>query len=177
MKKWNKNERWELAIKLEGIIGADIDLDEEEALRDAIRLVCPEFAEMRDEEEREVVEWFENTTDEEKELFVQEEMRKMEEAKREREASQIIKAEIAPWAENYGKLWRERRQQITIQNLYDEVSMLTDNQLEAAIFRIDPNDTSKADAARFFFQELARRNENRAIDVMRRWKHGLRDSE
>ena len=109
MKKWNKNKRWELAIKLEGIIGADIDPDEEEALRDAIRLVCPEFANMRDEEEREVVEWFENTSDEEQEMFVQEEIRKAEQAKREKGASQMIKAELAPWAEDYIDSWRERQ--------------------------------------------------------------------
>ncbi len=108
MKKWNNNERWELAVKLEGIIGADIDLNEEEALRDAIRLISPEFANMRDKQERKIVEWFENTTDEEKELFVQEEMRKTEKAQREQEASQIIKAELEPWAEDYINWWKGR---------------------------------------------------------------------
>ena len=109
MKKWNNNERGELAVKLEGIIGADIDLNEEEALRDAIRLISPEYANMRGEEEREVVEWFENTSDEEKELFVQEEIMKAEQAKREKGASQMIKAELAPWAEDYIDSWRERQ--------------------------------------------------------------------
>lgn len=77
MKEWNKDERWELASKLEGILGADIDLDEEEAIRDAIRLICPEFAAMRDEDEREVVDWLENTPIEEQRRFVETEKGKL----------------------------------------------------------------------------------------------------
>lgn len=78
MKDWNKNDRWNLAAKLEGILGADLDADEEQAIRDAIRIVSPEFAAMRDEEEADVVDWFENTPLDEQRKFVEEEQRRAE---------------------------------------------------------------------------------------------------
>ena len=65
MKDMNSKERWNLAAKLEGILGADLDADEEAALRDAIRIVSPEFAAMRDADEADAVDWFETTTPEE----------------------------------------------------------------------------------------------------------------
>lgn len=90
MKEWNKEQRWELALKLEGIIGADIDLDEEEALRDAIRLICPEFAAMRDAAEEDVVGWFENTPIEEQRCFVAEEEEKARRALAEQAGMKLI---------------------------------------------------------------------------------------
>lgn len=77
-KEWNKEDRWALAAKLEGIISTDIDLDEEEALRDAIRLVCPEYAAMRDDDETDAVAWDQNTTSEQKAAFVSAEIKKMQ---------------------------------------------------------------------------------------------------
>ena len=76
-KEWNKEERWELAMKLDGIIGADIDPDEVDALLDAIRIISPEYAQMLDDMEQEVVEWYENTTDEEKDQQIREFMSEM----------------------------------------------------------------------------------------------------
>lgn len=73
-----KNDRWDLAEKLEEILGADLDADEEQAIRDAIRIVSPEFAAMRDEEEADCVDWFENTPYEEQKKFVEEEQRRAE---------------------------------------------------------------------------------------------------
>lgn len=78
MKEWNEKERWNLAATLEGILGADLDADEEQAIRDAIRIVSPEFAAMRDEEESDCVDWFENTPYEEQKKFVLEEQRRAE---------------------------------------------------------------------------------------------------
>lgn len=78
MKEWNDKERWNLAAKLEGILGADLDPDEEDAIRDAIRIVSPEYAASRDEDEAAVVEWFDSTTPEERNRFVEEELRKSE---------------------------------------------------------------------------------------------------
>ena len=49
------------------------------------------------------------------------------------------------------------------------LEMLTDEQLEAAVFSIDPNDAQKADIARFFLQELAKRDKSRAVEILRRW--------
>lgn len=76
-KEWNKEERWALAMKLDGIIGADIDPDEVDALLDAIRIISPEYAQMLDDMEQEAVEWYENTTDEEKDQQIKEFMREM----------------------------------------------------------------------------------------------------
>lgn len=72
MKEWNDEQRWILATKLEGILGADLDLNEEDAIHDAIRLICPEYAAMRDADEQEAAEWWESTTDAEKDALVQE---------------------------------------------------------------------------------------------------------
>ena len=77
MKEFDKAERWELAGKLEGILGADLDMDERDAISDAIRIICPEYAEMRDKQQDEVVSWFENTPIEEQERFVEEEIGKL----------------------------------------------------------------------------------------------------
>lgn len=57
------------------------------------------------------------------------------------------------------------------QDIMDAVSMLTDEQIESAIFSIDPNDRDKLDVARFFLQELSRRDEQNALDVFRRWQN------
>ena len=78
MKDLNNKDRWNLAAKLEGILGADLDADEEDAIRDAIRIVSPEFAAMRDADEADVVDWFETTTPEEQKRFVENELRKAE---------------------------------------------------------------------------------------------------
>lgn len=64
-------ERWALASKLEGIMGADLDGDEEEAIHDAIALICPEYARMRDDEEQESADWLNSTTPEEQQKFIE----------------------------------------------------------------------------------------------------------
>ena len=58
-----------------------------------------------------------------------------------------------------------------LQDIFDAVAMLTDEQIEAAIFCISPSDSEKIDVARFFLQELSRRDEKYALDVYRRWKN------
>ena len=64
MKKENRPDLWQLAIRLEGVLGADLDPDEEDAIREAIRLICPEYAAMRDRDEQDAVDWFESQTPE-----------------------------------------------------------------------------------------------------------------
>ena len=76
----NEKERFDLASKLEGILGADLDADEEQAIRDAIRIVSPEFAAMRDEEEADCVDWFETTPVDEQRKFVEAEQRRAEDS-------------------------------------------------------------------------------------------------
>ena len=90
MKEWNDDERWALAEKLEGILGADLDPDEEDAIRDAIRLISPQFAELRDAAEEDVVGWFENTPYEEQQRFVAEEEEKARRAIAEQTGMKLI---------------------------------------------------------------------------------------
>ena len=50
MKEWNEKERWALAAKLDQILGADLMPDEEDAINDAIRLICPAFADAMEQD-------------------------------------------------------------------------------------------------------------------------------
>ena len=76
MKEWNKKERWDLAMKLDGILGADLDPDEVDALLEAMRLISPEYAQMLDDAEQDAADWFDSTTPEERAAFVAEQMKK-----------------------------------------------------------------------------------------------------
>lgn len=62
-KELTKQERYELAGKLFGILGADLDFDEEDAIIEAIAVVSPEYAEDMDAAENAAVEFFENATE------------------------------------------------------------------------------------------------------------------
>lgn len=64
MKELTKKERYDLAVTLDGILGADITPEEDFALRQAIAIVSPEFAAGTEEAEREADEWFANATEE-----------------------------------------------------------------------------------------------------------------
>ena len=57
-KEWNEKERIALAAKLEGILGADLDPDEEQAIRDAISIISPEYAEAIEKDEQETAAWW-----------------------------------------------------------------------------------------------------------------------
>jgi hypothetical protein len=48
--------------------------------------------------------------------------------------------------------------------------MLTDEQIEAVVMGIDPADKEKEDVARFFLQEMNRRDAKAALDLFRRWR-------
>lgn len=37
------------------------------------------------------------------------------------------------------------------------------------LIKLDPNDAQKADIARIFLQQLAKRDKSRAVEVLRRW--------
>ncbi len=63
-KQLTKEERYTLAVKLDGILGADLLPDEEYALQEAIEIISPEFAAVMEEADREVAEWFEHATEE-----------------------------------------------------------------------------------------------------------------
>lgn len=77
---------------------------------------------------------------------------------------QADKVVWAPWL-----LEGSRRKTKEIRDLLDAVAMLTDDQVEAAVFSIPADDARRAEVARFFLQELFRRDQPRALDVFRRW--------
>ena len=62
-KEWNENERWALAETLHGIIGADLSVEEEDAIYDAIRLISPEYAQEMDELAQECIADYEANKD------------------------------------------------------------------------------------------------------------------
>lgn len=69
----------------------------------------------------------------------------------------------APWLEEYqcrkGEQAKQEQEQARhdMADILEAVQMLTDEQLERAIFTISPTDAEKLDVARFFLQELFRR--------------------
>jgi hypothetical protein len=86
----------------------------------------------------------------------------------------VISVTPAPWLAEYQRRKAEQEQQKLdeVRDIMDAVEMLTDEQVESVIFAISPNDKEKLDVARFFLQELRRRDEAHALDVFRRWKAG-----
>ena len=86
----------------------------------------------------------------------------------------VISVTPAPWLAEYQRQKAEQEQQKLdeIRDIMDAVEMLTDEQVESVIFAISPHDKEKLDVARFFLQELRRRDEAHALDVFRRWKAG-----
>lgn len=94
------------------------------------------------------------------------------------EGGRVVSVMPAPWLEEYQRRKAEQAQQEQEQarqdfaDILESVQMLTDEQLERAVFAISPTDKEKIDVARFFLQELSRRDEANALAVFRRWKRG-----
>lgn len=94
------------------------------------------------------------------------------------EAGRVVSVMPAPWLEEYQRRKAEQAQQEQEQarqdfaDILESVQMLTDEQIERVIFAISPTDKEKIDVARFFLQELSRRDETNALAVFRRWKRG-----
>lgn len=88
----------------------------------------------------------------------------------------VVSVNFAPWLDDYARRKAEQRaaEDQAARERFEEtlamLEMLTDEQLEAAIFSIDPNDAENADIARFFFQQLAKRDKSHAVEVLRRWQ-------
>ena len=97
-----------------------------------------------------------------------------------KDGGRIVKVELAPGVTDLAayrrKLAQEQEEKQkqeaseTWRDIMDTVAMMTNDQLESAVFCVDPNDKEKADVARFFLQELSRRDESLALDVFRRWR-------
>lgn len=94
------------------------------------------------------------------------------------EGGRVVSVMPAPWLEEYQRRKAEQAQQEQEQarqnftDILESVQMLTDEQIESVIFAISPTDAEKLDVARFFLQELHRRDESNALSVFRRWKNG-----
>lgn len=94
------------------------------------------------------------------------------------EGGRVVSVMPAPWLEEYQRRKAEQAQREQEQrrqgaaDILETVEMLTDEQLERAIFTINPTDAENLDVARFFLQELSRRDEQNALSVFRRWKRG-----
>lgn len=94
------------------------------------------------------------------------------------EGGRVVSVMPAPWLEEYQRRKAEQAQQEQEQarqdfaDILESVQMLTDEQIERAVFAISPTDAEKLDVARFFLQELHRRDEANALAVFRRWKRG-----
>ena len=88
----------------------------------------------------------------------------------------VVSVDFAPWLDDYARRKAEQRaaEDQAARESFEEtlamLEMLTDEQLEAAIFSLDPNDAENSDIARFFFQQLAKRDKSHAVEVLRRWQ-------
>ena len=76
---------------------------------------------------------------------------------------------VAPWIEEAVKA-RQVAARERMKETMETLEMLTDEQLTAAVL-ISPKDNP--DVARFFLQELSRRDAKKALQVLRAWKEGL----
>lgn len=84
-------------------------------------------------------------------------------------AGRVISVSVAPWIEEAVKARREAAQR-HMRETMETLEMLTDEQLTAAVL-VSPRDNP--DVARFFLQELSRRDVKKALAVLRAWKEGL----
>ena len=63
-KELTKEERYALAAKLDGLLGADLMPDEEAAIEQAIEFISPEFAADTEAELQDAADFFDNATEE-----------------------------------------------------------------------------------------------------------------
>lgn len=83
----------------------------------------------------------------------------------------VVSVTVAPWLEDYNKARKERAKQDAAEIL-DMVQMLTDDQLADAIMANPYEDPERRDVARFFLQELARRDRQKALEIFQKWMRG-----
>lgn len=84
-------------------------------------------------------------------------------------AGRVVSVSVAPWVEEAVKARRNAAQR-HMKETMETLEMLTDEQLTAAVL-VSPRDNP--DVARFFLQELSRRDVKKALAVLRAWKEGL----
>lgn len=86
-------------------------------------------------------------------------------------AGRVTAVTVAPWVAEALSRRRERAERET-NELFSLAEMLSDEQLSAAVLRVDRTDPHAEDIARFFCQELLKRDKQKAVDVWKRWKKG-----
>lgn len=79
-----------------------------------------------------------------------------------------VKVTVAPWATEAIKAIVEQNR-AKREDMLDLVELLTDEQLISAVFKTDP---ANPNVARFFLQQLAKRDEKKALEVFRAWNSG-----
>lgn len=84
-------------------------------------------------------------------------------------AGRVASVSVAPWVKEAVKA-RHKAAQARMKEAMETLEMLTDEQLTAAVL-ISPKDNP--DVARFFLQELSRRDAKKALAVLRAWKEDL----
>lgn len=86
----------------------------------------------------------------------------------------VVKVEFAPWL--LAALEQKKQKEAEARERFDDtlaaVEMLTDEQLIQAVNLAPYADPEKRDVGRFFLQQLAKRDEKKALDVFRRWING-----
>lgn len=87
---------------------------------------------------------------------------------------EIVSVEFAPWVLSAlaAKKKKEEEARERIDDTLATVEMLTDEQLIQAVNLAPYADPEKRDVGRFFLQQLAQRDEKKAMDVFRRWIRG-----
>lgn len=94
------------------------------------------------------------------------------------DGGRIEKITVAPWIGDYLKAKAEAEQEAKeqrkreVDEIMETVRLLTNEQLVAAVFAVDPKDKEQIDVARFFAQELARRDPKLAIETFKKWSEG-----
>lgn len=87
---------------------------------------------------------------------------------------EIVKVEFAPWVLSAlaAKKKKEEEARERFADTLAAVEMLTDEQLINAVNLAPYADPEKRDVGRFFLQQLAGRDEKKALEVFRRWVKG-----
>ena len=81
----------------------------------------------------------------------------------------IVSVALAPWVEKAIKDKQQENMKDMAMVMY-LVQQMSNEDLEAAIMSIDPSDREKELVAKFFIQQLGRRDIKRAIEVYQEWK-------
>lgn len=83
----------------------------------------------------------------------------------------IVSVQILPGLEKLLAEHQKKRKQDFL-DILESIQFLTDEQLQIAVMMVSNRDPDALDVARFFFQELFRRDSHKAIETFRKWKKG-----